>query len=163
VAQTLEEMFNNKFIGIPIVHPSVMAKVDWFKRWPYDKHNIRSEDYELWLRSLKNNVFANIADILCFKNESLSYALSKYAHSKHTGAKFIWRYAPEEIGRILSAYYARWRYMQIAIYAACNLLGLRDLFIQHRYLKLTPQEREEAEKIANIIKNTKLPLKKLPF
>ncbi len=160
VAQTHEEIFKDKFkSGISIVHPSIMGKAEWFCKWSYDENNIRCEDYELWMRSCKNSVFANIPDILYFTNEFCSYALSKYAKSKHTGAKVIWRHAPAEIGRFAAAYYAGRRYLQIGLYVGAKILGLHDKLISRRYSPITTKEKSQISAVLGSIRKTEVPIR----
>jgi len=160
VAQTHDQIFKRKFTGgISVVHPSLFAKTEWWRRWPYDENNYRSQDYELWLRTCNDNVFANIPGIYYYTNEFVSYALGKYARSKHRGAKIVWHYARKEAGLLSAAYYAARRYQHIVMYALAIGLGFRNRLIARRYQPLTEQERAEITQILDQIRNTELPLK----
>ena len=159
VAQTHEGIFKDKFkSGISIVHPSIMGKAEWFRKWPYDESNIRCEDYELWMRSCKKSVFANIPDILYFTNEFLSFALEKYAKSKRSAAKVIWRYAHREIGRLRTTYYSYKRYLDIGVYTGAKLLGMHNLLVNRRYRPPTLKERAEVIAALDIIRETEVPI-----
>lgn len=159
VARTHEEIFKNKFKnGVSVVHPSLMAKTEWWRKWAYDETNIRNEDYELWLRSSCETKFANILDILYFTNEFASYSLRKYAHSKHTSAGVIWKYAPAEIGRLRTTYYAGKRYIDIGVYMGAKLLGIHNVLISRRYRPLTAKEQMEVDAAINIIRKTEVPI-----
>lgn len=160
VARTHEEIFKNKFKnGVSVVHPSLMAKKEWWRRWPYDDNKLRTQDYELWLRSCRDSVFANIPDILYFTNEFASYAISKYAKSKHTAAKVIWRYAPAEVDRLRATFYVGKRYIDIAVYMAAKLMGMQDILISRRYRSLTAKEKMEVNATLDIIRKTEVPLR----
>jgi glycosyltransferase involved in cell wall biosynthesis len=160
VSLTHEQIFKRKFTsGISVVHPCLFAKTEWWRRWPYDENNYRSQDYELWLRTCKDNVFANMPGIYYYTNEFVSYALHKYARSKHLGAKIVWHFARREAGLLPAAYYAARRYLHIAIYALALCLGFRNAIISRRYQPLTKQEYMEIAQILEYIRNTKLPFK----
>jgi len=160
VAKTHEEIFKNKFRdGISVVHPSLMAKAEWFRRWPYDENTIRCQDYELWLRSCRDSVFANIPNIFYFTNEFRSFALKKYARSKPTVADVIWRYAPQEIGIPKAVYHACRQYFHIGVYAGAKILGLHSKLISRRYSQLAVQERGEVNVALDVIRKTEVPMR----
>ena len=160
VPKTHDEIFKDTFNeGVSIVHPSVMAKAGWFRRWPYDENNIRCEDYELWVRSHRDSVFANLPDILCFKDELLSFALSNYARSKHSGALVLWRCAPSEFSRLSAVYKILRQYTQVGVYAGAKLVGMHRKLIGRRYRSLSQQERAEVIAALDIIKRTEVPMR----
>jgi len=155
-----DDIFRHKFkSGIAVVHPSLCAPTEWWRRWPYTEHNIRCEDYELWLRASRHCVFANLPDVLYYTNEFLSYSLRKYARSKHTGAKIVWQYASKECGSLPAALYVIQRYGHIGIWALAKLLRLQKLLIARRYTSLSEREKFEIDKILELIRNTGLPLR----
>ncbi|WP_148373154.1 glycosyltransferase family 2 protein [Bacteroides bouchesdurhonensis] len=52
-----------------MLHPSVMAKRDWFVNNPYNDKFVRIEDKELWMRTLKYSKFRNLQESLMFYRE----------------------------------------------------------------------------------------------
>lgn len=74
------------------IHPTIMAKTEWFKNNPYDIKAIRIEDAELWYRTSKFNNFQILTEPLFYYREfnggyykkylaaqkSKKYILSKY-------------------------------------------------------------------------------------
>jgi glycosyltransferase involved in cell wall biosynthesis len=161
VPSTHDDIFRSKFkSGVPIVHPSLCARTQWCHRWPYTKHNIRCEDYELWLRTCKDSIFANLPDILYYTNEFLSFSLRKYAHSKHTAAKIIWQYAAKENGSLAAVLYVLQCYGQIGAWALAKTFRRHKRLIARRYSILTEREKKETTEILDRIRNTEVPLKK---
>lgn len=159
VAGTHEEIFKNKFRkGVALVHPCVMAKKQWWCRWPYNETMERTQDYELWLRSCRDSVFANIPEILCFKDEFLSFAIRKYAYGKFLTAKVIWEYAPQEVNRFKAAYFAGKQYFDVAVYALATGLGLHRKLIARRYKGLSSRECSDIGTALNVIQNTEAPI-----
>lgn len=61
----------NSFLGeiLPIMHPTVMARSEWFKQNPYDEKAVRVEDAELWLRTKEFSTFRTMGEPLFFYRE----------------------------------------------------------------------------------------------
>lgn len=57
--------------GFSIIHPSVIARKEWYLRNLYDESYSRSQDYELWCRSFATNDLriAILPDLLLFYRE----------------------------------------------------------------------------------------------
>ncbi len=51
------------------IHPTIMAKTQWFKNNPYDEKAVRIEDAELWMRTIKENNFMIIVEPLLYYRE----------------------------------------------------------------------------------------------
>lgn len=86
------------------VHPSVMGKTSWFKSNPYDAKLFRSQDFDLWSRTKRFSVFANIEQPLLFyrtfgmpTTQKLlrSYKTMRYLHLnyKRYGRTCFWGYS----------------------------------------------------------------------
>lgn len=54
---TLQDVFNHKCF----IHPSVMGKLTWFKNHLYNARCVRSEDKELWARTINHSKFVNLS------------------------------------------------------------------------------------------------------
>lgn len=160
VPQTHDLIGKDKFRSVHIAHATVMARAEWFRRWPYDEKCFRTQDQELWMRSLPKSTFANIVEALYLCNEFAATSLSKYAKSSHTVAKSIMRYGPVEIGYPRSLYYALLRYSKVAVYTVSTIFGLRNRLVENRYNNLTQKDYAEAEDAVDIIKKTELPFRK---
>jgi glycosyltransferase involved in cell wall biosynthesis len=162
VAETNEAIFKNKYKGgVSIIHPTIMARAEWFRKWPYDGRDIRCEDYGLWMRSCKSTIYANIQTILYFKDEHLTFSIRKYAKSKNTAAMIIWKHALKELGALSATCYAGKRYLDIGIYAVSIVLGFHNKLINRRYQALDRIEHKEASMAIDIITNTKVPARKV--
>lgn len=149
----------NRFKGVRMAHATVMGRTEWFRCNPYDESNIRNEDFELWIRTCHNSVFANISDPLYFCNEFAASSFSKYARSKWTEALVVMQYGSAQIGKLQSVYYTSRRYCQIAAYAGFSILGLRNVLVRRRYSILTAQEQTEANRVIDLLRRTAVPVK----
>ncbi len=143
-----------------MIHGSVMARAEWFRRWPYDEEYSGCEDFQLWMRSCGESVFYNLSEPLYLYNEFLSSSLVKYVKSKRLGTRIIWKYAPAQTGWIRAACYAARWYGQIAVYTVLGFFGLRRWLIRKRYAPLSEEECRRATDSIETIRKTKLPIRK---
>lgn len=63
------------------IHPSIMAKTEWFLENPYNLQAIRMEDAELWYRTRENNIFKVYTEALLFYREFDNKYYKKYFNS----------------------------------------------------------------------------------
>jgi len=59
-----EEITRWASLDFPIMHPSIIAKAEWFRRWPYNTKIRYAQDFELFFRAHTTSVYANIKDVL---------------------------------------------------------------------------------------------------
>ncbi len=71
---------------IVFIHPSIIARTDWFRNNPYDIQAERIEDTVLWLSTYKSNVFKNMNEPLLFYREIGEDYWRKY----FKGNKAVW-------------------------------------------------------------------------
>jgi glycosyltransferase involved in cell wall biosynthesis len=58
------EICSRPAFRVNILHPTVMARTQWFRKWPYCEKTIRAEDQVLLYVSHRKSTFANIPDVL---------------------------------------------------------------------------------------------------
>ncbi len=74
---THEAICRRAFHGLPLAHPTWMGRRAWFRAWPYDEHNRRSEDQDLLLRAHRNSHFAALPHLLvAYRQDRISLAKS---------------------------------------------------------------------------------------
>jgi glycosyltransferase involved in cell wall biosynthesis len=155
VPETHDLISKNRFKNVPMAHATVVAKAEWFRRWPYNEKCPITQDQELWMRSLSRSNFANIAESLYLCNEFAASSLSKYIKGVRVLAKNIMKYGPAEIGYPKAMYYAGIRYAKTGTYIALTPLGLRKLLVRNRYQRLTKEEYADASNAIDTIVKTK--------
>lgn len=74
--------FNLNYCHPIFLHPSAMAKTDWFKKNPYNPSYTRMEDYELWMRTGKEGSIETISEPLMFYRMFGSPSFKKYMKSQ---------------------------------------------------------------------------------
>ena len=60
------------------LHPSIMGRTQWFRQYPYSEINPRSEDYELWIRSVRGSRLEYIDHPIIFIREFGLSSARKY-------------------------------------------------------------------------------------
>ncbi|HYT93648.1 MAG TPA: glycosyltransferase family 2 protein [Gemmataceae bacterium] len=139
------------------IHPSVMGRIEWFRRHPYDPAYVRSEDHELWCRTCQNSVFAALPEPLVFYRESRSGNLSNYLRTAATDRKILRTYGPATIGRWRTVLLVMRSHLKGALYAACTRLGLQGRLIARRNRALAAAEIAQARAALEGIRQTQVP------
>lgn len=73
------------------LHPSVMGKIDWFRRNTYSEDFERMEDFELWLRALNTSHYFNLPLPLMYYRESGVPIPKKYLATQKSALKLAIR------------------------------------------------------------------------
>ena len=151
------------FSGYCLMHATVMGKTNWFIRNPYNLFYSRSQDYELWCRTIKNSKFAVLSHCYYYVNEYGSFSLKKYFDSTKFDILTQWKYGPKEVGFFGSCALSGKRIAKLFIYAIAVALGVQNKIIFLRKGNITLSEPEIEEIRTNIakIKRTYIPLRQV--
>lgn len=68
----------NVFAHALFIHPSVMGKMNWFRKYKYVNDLQGVEDYDLWCRSYKDSHFFLMEEPLIFYRDPLKFKLKTY-------------------------------------------------------------------------------------
>lgn len=143
-----------------LVHPTIMAKAEWFRKNPYDEAFIRAEDYELWCRTYKTSTFASIIEPLYYYRECARAPwkyLRDYLQSIRTVRKILRVYGPASAGwlytlRLMLDYTAKGE-----MYRAATIFGQQNTLIKRRNRLLTEEELHSAIQKLEIVFKTAVP------
>ena len=58
------EIIGSPSLGFPLLHPALMGRIEWFRRWRYDENTRLAEDQELLQRSYRMSRVANLSQIV---------------------------------------------------------------------------------------------------
>ena len=58
-----EELILNISLDVPFIHPTVMAKASWYRKYRYRSYP-RSQDRDLWLRAYQHSRFASLPEFI---------------------------------------------------------------------------------------------------
>jgi len=139
--------------GVPLIHASILARINFFRRYTYSVSAIRCEDQELYIRSTLDSScnhpkvrFANIPAILYGIREdglSLKKQLNSRWHFLMTGAKtFLYFGRPISALRLVVGQIVRGTYDTVAL-----TTGLKYRLLRHRARPITQAERLQWERV----------------
>jgi glycosyltransferase involved in cell wall biosynthesis len=125
------------------IHPTIVAKTEWFKNNPYDVKATRIEDAELWDRTLDKYNFSIITQPLLFYREfgtnyykryqngisAMFYVSKKKFKSKNFKSSFHWTCKGLKF------------LFKFIIYRLFSFLNIETFIIENRSLKLDPLKK----------------------
>ena len=82
--------FDDLFMSSRFIHPTVAGKTEWFRNWQYDESLSGCEDMDLWIRSFKNSVFADVLEPVLFYREPLIFRLKTYLKRQRLLLHYSW-------------------------------------------------------------------------
>ena len=82
--------FDDLFMSSRFIHPTVAGKTEWFRNWKYDESLSGCEDMDLWIRSFKKSVFADILEPVLFYREPLTFRLKTYLKRQKLLLRYSW-------------------------------------------------------------------------
>lgn len=142
-----------------ILHGTILGKREWFKKNLYDESLSISVDYNLFFKTYKHSVFANIPKILYYYRLDQSFDLKKQFKARYTNAQFLFKYKRKN-GYFLNACF-NW-FIQYVKYVATVLMfftGFRDQLMALRYDEIDEDYRKSYFEELSQIKNTELPIR----
>lgn len=130
---TVEEIMTHA----SFIHPSVMAKRQWFLDNPYDEDALRMEDFNLWMRTFEKCYFCNMDKPLMFYREVGIPYLSKYLQSMK-GERREYRRARNQIKHFHKAMLIN--YIKCSIYIIASAFCFRNYIISLRAKQINDTE-----------------------
>ena len=130
-----------------LLHPTIMARTDWFRKNPYDGVYVRAEDRELWCRTCASTQFARLCEPLFFYREGLAGNLRNYLRTAATIRKILRYYGPSLIGSWRTTLLVGQVSLRSIVYRAGTALGMQDRIIQRRNRTLSDEEQQTARAI----------------
>lgn len=123
------EASNDSLVSVKtFIHPSIVAKTEWFSKNPYDVLALRVEDSELWLRTCDQYTFKSTSEPLLFYREIGNQYYKKYFKG-FSGVLYILRKHKFSIKYwIFSLKY----FLVSFIYLIFSFLGLEHILVQKR-------------------------------
>lgn len=79
------------FCSSRFVHPTVIGRTEFFRRWKYDETLSGCEDMDLWIRGYGSSVYADYDEPLLFYKEYLKMRLNTYLYRQRLLLEYAWR------------------------------------------------------------------------
>jgi glycosyltransferase involved in cell wall biosynthesis len=140
-----------------LIHPTMMARTDWFRSNPYDGVYVRAEDRELWCRTCTTTKFARICEPLFFYREGLAGNVRNYVSTGLTIRKILRHYGPPLIGTWRTTMLESQFALRTFVYRAATACRMQGRLIQRRNRPLTRNEHQSALTILSQILSLPLP------
>lgn len=81
-----------------VIHPTIMARRDWFRQNRYDPDFVRAEDRELFARVLKKPAVGHLDRLLHFYRVPSTVRLQAFLQGYHSERRVLRRYGPSLLG-----------------------------------------------------------------
>lgn len=148
------EMFrtsNDYFRSARFIHPTIMGRLAWFRKWRYNEKMSGNEDLDLWIRSRKDSGFYDIHEPLMFYRDPYRFRLQTYTFRQKRFLKCAWalRHYMESPSFFLSCIL---RGLAATILAfLLTLLGKEEYMIARRNTALSEGEKEKYTEMISIL------------
>jgi glycosyltransferase involved in cell wall biosynthesis len=126
-----------------MVHPSLMARRDWFTMHPYDETLTRAEDRDLWCRTVSTR-FAIVEEPLYLLRVSPrrdARFLNDYRESQRQNRMLYARYGVPTVGRLRTMRRVCESYAKEWIMSGAVALGIADRIVRRRGRPPTETDR----------------------
>lgn len=130
-------MINPKDKTIPFIrtynflHPTIMGPVTWFKENPYRSECDSCEDFDLWLRTNRDDVFFELETPLLYYRDLKSASLSSYLKKRVVERKVILLHR-REMGFLHFIHRMINSYITTVLVAFCIIIKLESLLFSIR-------------------------------
>jgi glycosyltransferase involved in cell wall biosynthesis len=142
---------------VTLIHPTVMARSEWFRKNPYSVEYPRAEDYELWCRVCHHARLANITTPLLFYREAVPVNVGAYLQTCKSCRRIVARYGAASIGRTATATLIAKIALRECVYRLARSRRLQLALLCRRNAPLTAEEKAAASRIIASILATPVP------
>ncbi|MEC3908042.1 glycosyltransferase family 2 protein [Tamlana sp. 2201CG12-4] len=129
-------------------HPSITGQADWFKNNHYDETLRRSQDFELWIRTVEKSNFVRIAEPLLYYREASTSSIKKYIKSTKYSIRTFWK-NKNKTGVLFMVFNILKKLSKLLIYSFYFLIGSTNTLIEKRSVKITGNEKNNYIDILN--------------
>jgi glycosyltransferase involved in cell wall biosynthesis len=143
--------------GVLLFHPTILARREWLLANPYNNHYVRSEDHELWCRTIHTVKAAHIADPLLFYRETIPINLKAYLQTARSEYRILLRFGPSFVGRGTTLKLLLSRFMKAQVYRVFTRLGWHERLLAARSRRLTDAEHDAGSRVLQQILSTNVP------
>ena len=116
------------------IHPTIIAKKQWFLENPYDTKALRMEDAELWYRTHSKYHFVRLNEPLLFYREVGNNYYKKYFLAQQSKAYIFSKYPNESYWK----HYFRANFLKGIVYRIAQIFGMEQWLVNRRNVKINP-------------------------
>lgn len=148
-----DTVFRRRFL----IHATVVGRTAWFRNNPYDAGYPRSEDHELWIRTLRTSRYAVVPEPLYFIREVGVVSARKYFASCRTDRRIYRRYGPSAVGLRTTLRFVASSLAKQYVYGFASALHLASALASRRGAKPSPSLTAHLSDVIATIRQTPLP------
>jgi len=139
-SQNLDNLTRGQLLrGRTPAHATVLGRLTWFRKFPYDPAYERAEDLELWVRALPESRFVHLSEPLYFVREG-AVNVQAYAKSQRTCRLIYRRYGPPVLGYPETLVLIALAWLKELTYHAFGLVSAQSLLTIRRSRLLAPDQ-----------------------
>ena len=116
------------------IHPTIIAKKQWFLENPYDTKALRMEDAELWYRTHSKYHFVRLNEPLLFYREVGNNYYKKYFLAQQSKAYIFSKYPDEGYWK----HYFKANFLKAIVYRIAHIFGMEQWLVNRRNVKISP-------------------------
>ena len=116
------------------IHPTIIAKKQWFLENPYNTKALRMEDAELWYRTHSKYHFVRLNEPLLFYREVGNNYYKKYFLAQQSKAYIFSKYPNESYWK----HYFRANFLKGIVYRIAHIFGMEQRLVNRRNVKISP-------------------------
>ncbi len=141
------------------LHPTVMARAEWFRENCYCSDFDRAEDMELWCRTVAagQTRFGKIPEPLFFCRKQSRGTLAKTLKSLAVHRRVLRRHGPALAGWPTTLWLIGKCHVRQLAHQGCALVGLRDWLVRANDLPMAEQDQQVAMSVLEFIQQTAVP------
>ena len=147
---TLKNLLNGGWA----IHPTIMGKTSWFKTNFYDETLTRTEDFDLWIRTIEQSNFTRMQFIGLYYREESALSLKKYIVSTKQSLRLYIK-NKTILGSFNVFKFSVKKIFKLITYLIFNYTGLMSIIVKKRSKKMNRNDISHHEKIINYIISTK--------
>lgn len=130
------------------IHPTVMAKIQYYRDNKYDENFVQMEDFELWYRTIDNNVFFNLTEPCLFYREESTLISKKHIRMIQGKKNFVEKY---NFGAIEAFYFLISTWIKGCVYFIFEKINLQSFLLKKRYFDITQTEKNKYNTVLTTI------------
>lgn len=116
------------------IHPTIIAKKQWFLANPYDTKALRMEDAELWYCTFSKYHFVRLNEPLLFYREVGNNYYKKYFLAQQSKAYIFSKYPNESYWK----QYFKTNFLKGIVYRIAHIFGMEQWLVNRRNIKISP-------------------------
>lgn len=140
---------NDYFRSARFIHPTIMGRLAWFRKWRYSEKMSGNEDLDLWIRSRKDSKFYDIHEPLMFYRDPYKFRLKTYFFRQRRFWKCAWKLRNYMNSPLFMLYCICRGIAATSLAFYLTLLGREERMISRRNTVLSD---EEVERYTDMIK-----------